>query len=163
MTAVHDMSPRKFSAWLELAIADLKRVELDPGFEVDMACFLKQHYTRPGVCRVCLAGSVLAGAGHNPTSRFADEFHSLTHSERNLLQAIDAVRSGNIQTALIYASYAHGYIPDADCRRMSPLGFSGWTVKVPDAVEWIYSRNDSNAEFFAYIQAVADKLKEMGL
>jgi hypothetical protein len=163
MTPAHDMSPRKFSAWLELAIADLKRVELDPVFEVDMTCFLKQHYTRPGVCRVCLAGSVLAGAGHNPTSRFADEFHSLTQFERNLLQAIDAVRGGHIQTSLIYAQDAVGYIPEADRKKMSPLGFSGWPVSLPDAVEWVYSRNDSNAEFFAYIQAVADKLKEVEL
>jgi hypothetical protein len=49
--------PEKPSALIRLALADLRKVEQDPQYEVDME---KWHHPGAQTCMVCLAGAVIA-------------------------------------------------------------------------------------------------------
>ncbi len=100
--------PEKLSDLIDLALADLRKVEKDDRYAVDMATWheppgasLDEEATR---CHVCFAGAVMAGTlGTMPNVVvLPSDFTSMgddPHTARRLL-ALDSVRNGFVEDAL---------------------------------------------------------------
>jgi hypothetical protein len=94
--AVDQLQPRALSEWLELALEDLRKCEQDPRYEIDMSSW---HHPAEGVCLVCLGGAVMAQTGEVPLERTTYPHH-MTPEFARILQALDYLRSGDIESAL---------------------------------------------------------------
>lgn len=102
-----DTLPNKPSALIRLALADIKKVEADPDYKVDMGTWM---FTRPGavdadVCEVCFAGAVLAKRLNVPPPEASKQI-SLDEAvgEGTLddkLSMLDCFRSGDIVEGLM--------------------------------------------------------------
>lgn len=57
--------PDKPSELIRVALRDLRRVEDNPNYKVDMMVWHMPD-KNDGICRVCLAGAVMAGLGASP-------------------------------------------------------------------------------------------------
>lgn len=96
------------SALIELALADLEKVEADPRYQVDMCTW---HQPAGEACLVCFAGSVLAKTVGLPIDADSDEFTIPLWA-----QALNEFRVGNVFTGLRYLgitepSLNHWFIP----------------------------------------------------
>lgn len=91
--------PDKLSDLIRLALCDLKEVERDPRYAVDMAVW---HLSHPitGRCAVCLAGSVMAKTLGVPPARGVSPAWFFERV-RARLEALDAVRTDDLQYALM--------------------------------------------------------------
>lgn len=90
--------PAKASELLALALAELRRVEQDSRYRIDMKKWHIPSMDR-SVCSVCLAGAVLAG--HLPPSEIVGDVDGRFDPETAVrLQAIDLLRCGAVKTAV---------------------------------------------------------------
>lgn len=89
--------PKKMSDLLEHALDDLKAVEQDEKYVVNMNNW--HAYTKSKKCIVCLAGSVLAKSLDRPH----DETYTLLddHKERTKLSVINFLRMGDVDSAAL--------------------------------------------------------------
>jgi hypothetical protein len=97
--------PDKLSDLIELAVADCRKVEADPRYELNMNAWHSGLDDRHSRCAVCMAGAVMAqtlGVPYEHTSipEFCGIGTSMVVEDR--LYALDAVRLGNVATALAY-------------------------------------------------------------
>lgn len=96
--------PDKLSNLLELALADLAKVEADKRYVVNMDLWHIPTYggdIYPALCRVCLAGAVIAGSlGGNIRKHLVP--YNFDEKTKSKLFAIDCLRSGMIDTAIYY-------------------------------------------------------------
>jgi hypothetical protein len=97
--------PDKPSALIRLALADLRKVEQDPSYEVDMNMW---HVPRrsEGVCSVCLAGAVMAKTFNAPRSLDCTPAGLATwlHLDRGTserIASLDYFRRGHIHGGLV--------------------------------------------------------------
>jgi hypothetical protein len=88
--------PDKLSELIRVALADLRKVEADPRYIVNMANW---HVAREGRCEVCLAGAVMAGTLGVDPQRTASPFEFCDDELENKLDALDWVRMGNVGNA----------------------------------------------------------------
>ena len=168
---VHDMSPRSLSAWLELAVADLRRFAVTPGFVVNMGVFYVQSRVNPHhrhedyltpQCQMCLAGSVLAGAGVSTTFE-RDVFNYLSADSQELLQAINQLRNGNIDAALDELGSENRFIDAAVRPRIAELRFAGNDCSL-EIGYWEHKKSASDQQpFYDGMDRVVAKLKELGI
>lgn len=87
---MEDLTDKSLSELLEIAIDDLKKCERSDDYEINMAVWYKTN----GKCSVCMAGSVLAQTmGLGPSRK---DFEAEFHSQKNIINAIDDLRIGNI-------------------------------------------------------------------
>lgn len=96
--------PDKPSDLIELALADLEKIEQDGRYEVDMSEAF--HEPIGGVCIVCFAGCVIAGTiGRSP----GDEVYprECGKSDNRKLYALDSFRCGHIAAALQWLGINH--------------------------------------------------------
>lgn len=90
--------PDRPSELIRLALADLKRVEEDPRYIVNMS---EWHTPRGRTCSVCLAGSVLAKTCGAPVEEdFLDI--DVSRDTARKLYALDKFRLGHVHLALGY-------------------------------------------------------------
>lgn len=89
--------PTDLPTLIRLAIGDLEKCEKDERYEICMGVW----HSANGVCKVCLAGAVMAqtlGAPHDqcayPDSRKFDEF-------KRQLDALDFLRCGEVHVAAL--------------------------------------------------------------
>jgi hypothetical protein len=159
----HDMSLRKLSEWLELAVQDLKMVMQDSRYTPHMDYFLATLHS--DTCYVCLAGSILVGAGlerWTPTGKMTD----ITHGDEDLaglLFAIDRLRRGRLRAAIANVR-KNRYITESDWKRVEELFQPEQTL--PDFEEEMASWELSapnNDPFFEDIHSVILELKGLGL
>jgi hypothetical protein len=86
--------PKKLSELIRLALTDLRKVERNKNYKVDMNTW----HTPNGVCRVCLAGAVMAGTlGADPTTVAAPSYYG---RDSGKLAALDEVRCGYLEDAI---------------------------------------------------------------
>lgn len=90
----------KPSAAIRQAIADLKAVEKDPRYRIEMDDY---HAPRFGnndtkLCEVCFAGATIARAGNSPEIEIGP--YNFDEKIRNKLMALDHFRSGSIVEGL---------------------------------------------------------------
>lgn len=138
--------PDKLSDLLDLALEDLEKAEADPDMRIDMATWYDREYPEdriaPGICSVCMAGTVLAqranlpmGAVYIDPSDFSDEI-------RGKLYAINSLRMG--------------YVYDAFCK----LG-----LKIPAELEYVYfvySYEGNPTKFKRDMKEISKLLREHG-
>lgn len=95
--------PDKLSELIDVALADLEKVEADPLYEVDMG---EWHQPRGPKCSVCFAGSVMAKTCDVDPMENQDPYG---FSPRNIVKflALNEARSGYVRTAL--HQLGHGY------------------------------------------------------
>jgi len=89
--------PDKMSDLLALAARDLRAVEEDSAYRVDMSDW---HFPDPytGQCEVCMAGAVLAvTVGVDPQEEFVPDTMTLDLHKKML--AINSLRMGNVHKA----------------------------------------------------------------
>lgn len=118
--------PEKPSDLIELALADLRKVEKDERYVVNMRDW---HAPAPafGFCNVCLAGAVMAGTlGHSPDECLTPGDLGPTLDSK--LRALDSLRLGRVRTALDYLGRAFDpdevpdcYIPQYSARNPEPF------------------------------------------
>ena len=94
--------PRKMSALIRLALADLAKVERQPKvYTVDMGRWhepYQQLTSGAEKCAVCFAGAVMAGTlGLKPTDDYATA--KLGDGNEEAIRALDALRQGDVSTA----------------------------------------------------------------
>jgi hypothetical protein len=141
--------PTKLSEWLRVAVEDTRRIPAECSteelrFRPDMHEF---NIENDGVCSACLAGFALMGVGlwkvgESPTSS----------NGLDVAWAIDALRTGNVKSALWYSQRSDAVVlPERVKRaeaRVESERFSG--------------EIDGCASDEAYLE-LADALAEMGL
>jgi hypothetical protein len=94
------MLPKKLSELLRMALDDLYKAERDPRFFVDMGAWYCVDEDNPDRCLCCLAGAVIANRMNvNPASERYDMPEGVDPDDACVLQALDHLRSGNIQAA----------------------------------------------------------------
>lgn len=136
------------SELLRLAVADLKAIEKDPLYLVDMAEWHRPNEQKE-TCRVCLAGSVLARTlGHSPSEEV--DWEKVDPDTSNKLTAIDDMRAGDLELALLAID-----IHDADS-----LDAAGEIAKGFEPPR--YDRTNP-APFHRAMEDLARKLEEAGL
>jgi hypothetical protein len=92
--------PKNFSEALELALTDLAKAEASPLHRVDMNQWHRGISDEDDVCRVCLAGSVMAfSLGANPKDTMAPHFRGDGWSP--ILLALNELRGGFVGTARV--------------------------------------------------------------
>lgn len=105
---------KKPSEVIRQAVDDLKKIEKDKRFIINMGCWFgplnaetdendELILTPKTKCEVCLAGAVIAAAGNNPMEFIDPDFFSMTVS--NKLEALDYFRSGEIAQGLERMGY----------------------------------------------------------
>jgi len=163
----HDMSPRKLSEWLELAVQDLKLVMQDPRYTPHMDYFLATLHT--DTCYVCLAGSILVGAGLDHWTP-AGTMENITRGDADLaglLFAIDKLRRGRIAGALynlMLSKDENRYIVESDWKRIRELLDEGSRLPNFEDEMASWELNDpDNEPFFEDIHSVLLELKGLGL
>lgn len=99
--------PDQLSDLIELALADLTKVESQPDrYRVNMMDWVGKYNDDAPICNVCLAGAVMVGTCQLDTESL--EFQSYTPSDlldpsmTGAMMALNAARVGKIITALIY-------------------------------------------------------------
>ncbi len=105
----HVELPTKYSELLRLAVWDAIATENTPGYVLDMTLWheLPEDDDVPvvgqeGLCRVCMAGAVLANTFHVPREMMCGPSYIMRQDERasNALWAIDAMRCGLVPKEL---------------------------------------------------------------
>lgn len=137
--------PDKPSELIRLALADLKKVESDPRYEIAMAVTWHEPQEEERTCLVCLAGAVMAEElGLSPEE---DRGPSYFDTDTTLkLLALNSFRLGNIDTALCHLRIDYEQY-----------------FSVPTRVH-IAGYNDENpAPFYRGMEAIASCLEEVGL
>lgn len=97
-----DLNSMKTSALLKLALTDLRKVEQDPQYEVDMMVWHAPLSSR-NVCQVCLAGAVLAKTCRLPPTQASGNMVE----SREWVRILDSLRVGEIGNSL------DGELPDS--------------------------------------------------
>jgi hypothetical protein len=92
--------PNKPSELLRLALADLRKVERDERYEVDMWAWHAPDES-DNRCHVCLAGAVIAGTlGARPDQDLMPGGRGLDRETGLRLEALDALRCGDVTGAV---------------------------------------------------------------
>lgn len=91
--------PDKPSELIRLALADLRKVEADELYEVNMNLWHAPMHSKP-VCAVCLAGAVMAMTlGAKPWTDMLPSFYKGKTTRK--LSALDSFRIGEVDFALV--------------------------------------------------------------
>lgn len=97
--------PRSMYGWLVAAVADARRLEQMPGFELDMSTFNSMSGERnvwgdmvkPHTCLVCLGGACIVGRGLIAPGK---GIGPISGRAATLAYALEYVRSGHIRKAV---------------------------------------------------------------
>lgn len=100
LSLIVDKLPDRPSKLIRLGLRDLRKVERDARYRVDMGRF---HVPVGRVCEVCLAGAVMACSLKVPRSRFIVPWgeRSFVSSIDKKLSALDDFRLGNISKGCV--------------------------------------------------------------
>lgn len=111
--------PNKLSDCLELAMKDLETVEKMPNVRINMAGWFAPVFLALSKieCEVCLVGSVILNTFKEDFSSFIrpDDYNFKT---KNKLQAINYLRTGNIELALDSFGYKKLYLKNDEGNRI---------------------------------------------
>lgn len=137
MTALVEL-PDKLSARIRVAITDVKKCEADPAYELDMS-----EWHRPfgfgAMCRVCLAGSVMAQTLGVPIDRectpstFEDETKRDYGQLARYLLELDAVRGGMLDNSELTQELADKFNELVEETYDEIAGHSPWHVYLQGA------------------------------
>lgn len=133
--------PDKPSALIRVALCDLRKVEQDPKFRVDMTRWM---YRDNVVCYVCLAGAVMAqslGIMGMVSEELTPIETFILDAESDKLRALNEFRAGRVNSGLFVMGLPH----------------HGWHV------ELITPYHVNKDRFHSDMRRLADKLEEAGL
>lgn len=137
------MKTMKFSKWIRLAVADVKKVVKSPKYKFD----LSEWHEPNGTCKVCFAGARMMGLGGNPEK----ELYPGDFTEKDQLNALDELRCGGIDDSLDYY-YGKVY------KKLQPL------VEKYNS-EWDYQSiltPNKRKTFYKDMLGFADELEKLG-
>lgn len=145
--------PNKLSACIRVALADLRKVEADERYRVDMATW---HTPIGDRCAVCLAGAVMAGTLglRHGVSTYPGAFGNDTADR---LYALDACREGDVQSAIEYVTDAHFDVDTqyAEARRVGDRARAS-------NIDMIAEYDEDPERFHADMSSLADWLEAEG-
>lgn len=130
----HDILPDRPSALIRLALVDLRSVEEDPDYRVNMSHW---HTPSEGACYVCLAGAIMTKSLDAPRGEYV-RCGDYPGSLGRKLAALDELRRGQTYAGLMLISLPPSTVP----RRHIP------------------SYHDHRDAFFAAMEALADELEK---
>lgn len=163
--------PHKLSGCIRIAAEDLRSVEADPGYVIDMDTWHKQHGAGgDNRCYVCFAGAVMArelGAPPDETALPED----FGRHNRARLYALDNLRRGRVVGALRVMLYDYeeygGYKGrDAEVDRLLTAAheYEAAERKAREGLFWpSYGAGQDNAPFYAALERTAAFLASIGL
>ena len=128
------MLPNKPSALLRLAVEDSQRIEVTPGYELDMRIW---HNSRAGgPCRVCMAGSVMVHRLGVARLRHATP-ESFDEETRCALVLIDDMRGGDFSGVGLNADLAYRAGVAVTAAYFVRIGRADWSayLRVADMLE----------------------------
>lgn len=120
--------PDKLSDLILLALADLELAEQSSDVHIDMSNWRKQCSTfSPYVCSVCFAGVVIIGS-LKFSKRGSGIPESISNRTTQKLLALDAVRTGNVESALVHMNvFCANQYQRSIYRHVIPLYWKGST------------------------------------
>lgn len=145
--------PDKPSALIRLALDDLRKVERDARYAVDMGYWHTGTWEpeHNNTCMVCLAGAVMAGTlGADPTQVRYPDCYSLETEAR--LESLDCFRVGNVRNGL-YRFHQRTETADA---------YEGIGIELAGAVPEYYVSGEDNTGWYAGMEKLADDLQARG-
>jgi len=152
---MRDNLGKKPSTIIRRALDDLKAVEKNPKYCVDMGAWHEPRYDDRAigpepVCAVCLAGAVIANRLHaDPNDDLSPGMIGMISRSQDLankLDALDDFRMGNVHTALDTMG------------KLTPRAL----IEVPDDVT-VPPYNVNRAGFKRALRRIAAKLQSVGL
>ncbi len=98
-------APKKLSTAMRIALNDLRKVEKDPRYKVNMATWHSPSYPSADAsvtlpCEVCFAGAVMAKTHNLPTHVDFLDWQGMTPAWQKIFDALDEVRKGYVSDAL---------------------------------------------------------------
>lgn len=104
--------PNTLSGMIRIALKDEDKVFKSSKYYIDMS----EWHSPPGygpyvsteVCRVCLAGAVMAGTLGLDRTRYETPHSLLSDCESDRLSSLDSVRTGDVFAALTHGSFGVG-------------------------------------------------------
>lgn len=150
--------PKKLSALIRVALADLAKVEKSKKYRVDMCrwhspqAVFKEHIAFDR-CAVCFAGAVMAKTLKCARTKHVSPEHFSPYVEQRLF-ALDSVRSGEVRCALRQIGVGDAKAASAEELILDQL--EGWPGYDAD------DREQSKA-FKRHMRRVADLLEEQAL
>lgn len=119
MTQAEFVTIKLLSGLLEIALPDLRELEKDPRYKVDMSTWHSPD-SDDHLCHTCLAGSVLARElGVSPKHVCNPTYFG--YDVRHRLWALEALRRGRVERAASFMWIPFGTASDLD-RPMSEYG-----------------------------------------
>lgn len=154
--------PSKPSELVELAILDLKAIEQNPNYLIDMDSWHVGSYRdHPNIerprCLVCLAGAVMAqslGIETTMTVKPWDPIFDEDDSTKNKLEALDSFRSGDIYNGITHMCPEFDTTEKAD-ELLEKMG--------DDANIYVPEYDESKESFYKGMEKVLGILKEHDL
>lgn len=148
------MLPEKPSALLRVALADMKLCEADPKFSIDMNVWFAPENQ---ICKVCLAGSVMAQTLKTEISEFlcpTDFEYDYTKS----LMGLNQLRTGQIASAMKFLN-AYEIWKASDFKNPLEMFFS----YEEEIYQYINSEATDRPRFYADMESLAQELERIGL
>ena len=148
--------PSKPSELVELAIWDLKAIEQNPNYLIDMDSWHVSDIRQPK-CWVCLAGAVMAQSldiQPDMTVKPWDPIFDEDDSTKNKLEALDSFRSGDIYNGITHMCPEFDTTEKAD-ELLEKMG--------DDANIYVPEYDESKESFYKGMEKVLGILKEHDL
>ena len=111
-------APIKLSEAIHMALKDQEIVENTPGMKIDML-YWHNPLEEGGKCYVCFAGAVMHCRFDLRTDDSVQDFRHFEEEWCAVFGALNALRCGQLRTALGF--YGHGY---GDFEDFSPISYS---------------------------------------
>lgn len=147
--------PEKMSDALALAVEGLQECEQKKDFKIDMH---RWYFSRgKGICRVCLAGSLIAKLLAFPVAEGGLHPDDFIPEQKNKIRAIDELRKGNVELA-----YKMWHFTTDLNGKISDSAFLRWLIEHPGQYK-IPSYHYSHDLFKRALLCLADTLRKFGV
>jgi hypothetical protein len=151
--------PDKLSALIRVAVADMRKVQADPRYELDARTWHEPRDTddNKAVCAVCMAGAVMA----NTLSADLNDDLSIGDfgDDADKLDALDDVRGGFCDDAV---ARVRGFDVDGDARGRLTVAELRACADAGEVIVATYDQSVGFASLESY-EAAADILEKAGL
>jgi hypothetical protein len=152
------MLPKKPSALLRVALADMELCEDNPNFSIDMTSWFSPSVIDDR-CFVCMAGAVMAQTLKSPTIEPLCPSDFDNYVVIDALKALDELRRGNIGQAAMWLD-CYEVLKSSDFNTPLEMGFAE-----DDEYSWEYINSEANdlPRFYADMEELAQELERVGL
>ncbi len=137
--------PNKIWQLLDLAIKDFTFVVQNPYYRINMD-FYHTPNLRKNVCKVCFAGSVMAGTCKVPINEEMEPY-DIDGNDQELFYALDNIRSGDLES--VVRDYGPKRLTASQQKDIDSIKIYDW---LGELIPYIYNENGNKVK----IKEIAD-------